>query len=411
MAALAEAQRRIDAWVAAGNPARNLSLTNCGLRDGELPPLPADLQGLFLGGNLYTIIPPLPPTLLRFSCESSDSLVQLPPLPEGLQVLVTDQCRQLTQLPDLPPTLRHLSCLYNTRLTALPALPNSLTYLNCQNVGLPRGPFPPLPPLLQHLNCQQTNISALPPLPDSLTFLNCGQNYIGLPPAGRGLPPLPPNLRTLLCDQNYLHELPPFPNTLEVLNCRNNLLTVLPPLPNGLRELDAGINPLRVLPPLPERLTSIDVNYLHQLEYPFRAWAHGHHLHYGMVGYVSTQQLKELVNGWYGKYSGKAEGRNLMVLQLARPAANVNTPANWYAGPPRATVEAMRIPDVESVIGSFLSGRHGSINEQRRQLQRQRNLIAREEETRPFGGPGVGLRRKRKSRKTRKTRKSRKARK
>ena len=413
-----EAQRRIDAWVAAGNPAATLHLARLNLRDGELPNLPDTVQKMYLGYNRFTRLPPLPRDLLRFDCSYSD-LVELPPLPPNLLVLVVDQSRQLTQLPELPNTLQHLSCMYCS-LTGLPALPASLTYLDCANqqrgfgAVVPANGFqelPPLPPGLLTLKCQYVGLRSLPPLPPTLVELSCTGNNVGIGIENR-LPDLPPTLVRLRCAACNLSELSPLPNTLQILECGTNYIKVLPELPHGLRELECENLPLAYFPRLPVTITRLAVNdWRGALHEPFREWVRLYTAHYTNPNRITTAEFIRRVNEWHDSLAPRAEGRNLMALQLARPALNVNTPANWYAGPPRATVEAMGMPNIQSAIGQMLTARRGNVNQQRRQLQRTKNLRLQELQSRtvyPTSGPGAS--RKRKSRKTRKNRKQRKTR-
>ncbi len=85
------------------------------------------------------------------------------------------------------------------------------------------------------------------------------------------------------------------------------------------------------------------------------------------------------------KLNPRPLGRNAMGLQLATPAEGAN-----------ATSQALGIPNIQSRIGSFLTGKKGTLNAQQKQLH--------EEATRPPGGAGAGSRRRRNRRQTRRRR-------
>ncbi len=402
----AEAQRRIDAWIAAGDPTKQLILSQLNLQNGETPPIPDTVQKLYLGSNRFTVLPTLPAGLLRFDCSYSQ-LRELPPLPENLLVLVISQSRKLTQLSPLPATLRHLDCNYSS-LRGLPELPNGLTYLDCsyqqrgsfeEPVPVGFAELPPLPTSLRKLKCASIGLHHLPELPVELEELDCYNNPFGW---HGGLPVLPPRLRKFICSDCELQMLPPLPPLLEELRCANNILHVLPELPPSLRILNLHRTWTRYLPRLPEALKDLDVGEMDRLEEPLRTWARRHTppgWPYRGNRELTTPEFIRLVNEWHDSLEPRAEGRNLARLAATYPR-NANTPANWYAGQPRATVEGLGMNNVRSVIGSMLTARRGTLNQQRRQLQRQKNLVLREIGSRIYNAPGAGRRR-------RKTRRSR----
>ena len=405
----AEAQRRIDAWVAAGDPTAFLRLANLGLRDADFPNIPDTVQRLYLGSNGFTTIPRLPRDLERLDVSYSRGLTQLPQLPANLKVLIVDQNRQMTQLPELPAGLEHLSAQYSS-LTGLPELPNTLTYLDCSNLqrGIPNEApgmreLPALPAGLKTLKCQYAGIQNFPDtLPPTLVEFNCSGTRVG-DYGNQTLPALPPTLKILKCASCSLTSLPPLPNGLEVLVCGQNPIQTLPELPPGLKELDVRFAPLVYLPRLPLSITQLDTGYW-DLQEPFRTWGHRHEPGYHPQGFLPTTEFIRLVNEWHDSLERtKNEGRNLGRLARILPR-NANTPANWYAGPPKATVEALGMRNVRSVLGSMLSGRQGTVAQQRNQLRRTKNLRLQELRSRPIGGPGVGGRR-RKYKKTRRNRK------
>jgi Leucine-rich repeat (LRR) protein len=78
---IAEAQRRIDEWVAEGYVEKDLDLSYLGLR--QLPSLPETLENLYCNENKLTSLPILPANLLILDC-SNNKLTSLPTLPESL---------------------------------------------------------------------------------------------------------------------------------------------------------------------------------------------------------------------------------------------------------------------------------------------------------------------------------------
>lgn len=136
--------------------------------------------------------------------------------------------------------------LTHTNQTVLPSLPDSLQILECHTNCLTQ--LPPLPPTLIELKCYSNMLTCLPDLPSSLKVLECDKNLITL------LPDLPSSLEYLDCETNLLRDLPPIPDSLEVLYCGDNQLTTLPPLSKSLLELSCGSNQLTMLPALPSRL-------------------------------------------------------------------------------------------------------------------------------------------------------------
>lgn len=130
---MAEAQRRIDEWVAEGDETKELQLS--GLNLTSLPPLPENLKIIFCEHNKLTELSGLPDTLIDLFC-GDNKLTKLPTLPAGLDTLACGN-NQLISIPTLPKKLRGLSC-FNNKLTRLPDLPMTLLYLNCETNKLPK---------------------------------------------------------------------------------------------------------------------------------------------------------------------------------------------------------------------------------------------------------------------------------
>jgi uncharacterized repeat protein (TIGR01451 family) len=263
-----------------------------------------NLKTLDISNNSITVIPPLPATLLEFTCEDVP-VSTLPTLPLGLTKLKLKN-NPISSLPTLPSTLIELTC-YNLSLTSLPALPASLYFLDVQFndiTVLPALPtslgslfvkanlltaLPTLPTTLTHLDIASNNISSLPALlPPSLTFLDvtnnnltslpatvpntlftfhCGSNDIStLPPVigctglytfscgGNNItsiPPLPAGLFSFYCQDNLLTTLPELPSSLYFLFCQGNLLTTLDTLSPGLMVMNCSNNSISCFPELP----------------------------------------------------------------------------------------------------------------------------------------------------------------
>jgi hypothetical protein len=131
---MAEAQRRIDKWVAEGDVTKVLQLSV--LKLTSLPPLPDNLRHLFCEHNNLTELSDLPDTLIDLYC-GDNKLSSLPPtLPANLDTLAC-MSNELTSIPTLPKKLRGLSCS-NNKLKRLPELPMSLLYLDCDDNKLPK---------------------------------------------------------------------------------------------------------------------------------------------------------------------------------------------------------------------------------------------------------------------------------
>ena len=155
-AAHQEAQKRINSHLI--NPAkRKKSLNLSDLDLTNLPPLPSDLEALYLSGNKLTALPKHLPQDLRVLDVKGNKLTALPEhLPQGLLELHVAEtglsalpknlpqslqeldvsCNKLSALPEyLPQGLRKLDVGSN-KLTALPKnLPQNLEYLSVKHNG------------------------------------------------------------------------------------------------------------------------------------------------------------------------------------------------------------------------------------------------------------------------------------
>jgi hypothetical protein len=210
--------------------------------------------------------------------------------------------------------------------------------------------LPPIPSTVKNLDCAGNRLTALPELPQSLKILTCSRNQL------TNLPELPGSLYMLFCDNNRLVSIPRLPDTLNTLSCSSNRLTELPNLPDSLRGLNCTINQLTTLPELPASLRLVFVGHNPYIA-PFSDF----------VGtYLATGNVAQLIKSIHGYYA-KIKGRNVSAVKQTM-ARKANLPAN-----------------IASYIGSFLSGKPGTLNMQTTALHRN-------------AGVG-GSRRRRKSRK------------
>lgn len=266
----------------------------------------------------------------------------------------------LASLPELPDNLLYLIC-YSNQLTSLPALPNSLLSLSCGNNQLTS--LPVLPNSLKELHCAHNQLTLLPALPDSLQVLSCYNNELTL------LPELPnnehSNLYTLECSNNRLTSLPELPYTLQNLMCDHNEITTLT-LPENLYSLNCSFNQLKSLPIFPNTLIYIIINnnpitQLHELsddvatinfkgiDIFYRLGlndkdldTHNSHIIRRTIGVINEYVRSE-----------KRKLKNLRSMNIAT----------------RHTDKAIGQANIKSVIGSFLTGKSGTVQQQNAQLQ------------------------------------------
>jgi hypothetical protein len=211
-----------------------------------------------------------------------------------------------------------------------------------------------------NLNLRNLNLTVSPPIPDNVIVLKYDNNKL------ISLPDLPTSLIDLSCDDNKLISLPELPTSLSVLYCNNNQITSLPKLPTSLKFAYCNNNRITTIPEIPSSLVDIQLNNNPLIE-PFR----GFYTKYRQT--FNIKQLRNSVNSYYA--SIRARGRNVSALNQSFGQKTGPLPTN-----------------VLTSIGSFLSGKPGTLNMQTTALKRNMELQ---------GG----------RRKTRRHRKSRKARK
>ena len=169
------------------------------------------------------------------------------------------------------------------------------------------------------------------------------------------LPPLPPGLQILSCPSNDLVKLPLLPPTLTELSCYNNKLSVLPSLPAGLKELTCHANRLATLPPLPDSLEEFwcgrnQLTILPEFHPNLRRiWVHKN---------PWIPSFKIYIDAYFG--NTRAAVRSYYAAQRAKQLVSF-----------RLSVEPALFHDVASVVGSFISGVNGTVDQQLAELKRR----------------------------------------
>jgi hypothetical protein len=179
-----------------------------------------------------------------------DTLVELPPLPADLDRLWLDGLPMLKSLPSLPPALKKLHII------------------NCPAV--PAEDFAALPAGLECLDLRKVQLTDLSVLPKELTVLHVDLPGVTTVPAGfdslerlsiRGAKEMvslevPPSISYLnLEGLPRLSRLPTLPQRLIFLSLeRMESLHTLPELPEMLGSLTVRFTPLVTLPELPENI-------------------------------------------------------------------------------------------------------------------------------------------------------------
>ncbi len=415
-----QAQEQIRVWKqqTAGNSQleNTIPLNIIHLMAQKLPPLPPTVKHLRLTSNRLRELKDLPPDLISLDCRYNE-LSELNDLPASLQNLKCDgnlikgfprlphgliqlTCteNQLSVLTYLPPTLQRLICSKN-QIKSIVILPNDLELLECDENLLRE--LPELPNRLERLYCGHNLLERLPALPASLTYqLYCDHNVL------TELPEFPDGLMHISCAFNKLVTLPPLPNNLLALGCSNNLLELLPELPPSLNRILASKNRIKVIPRLPATINQVDFddNPLHEPFFSLYQDYKDAHIAWLAQNDNNNEDenpiqafirsINEVHDVLESRRTEKQMGRNLMGLTLSRPKVEGNAPS--------ATVQALGMANIQSVIGSMLSGQRGNVNQQLKRTRNIQRLRLKEIRSRPFGAPGVGGRRRLK-----KTRKSR----
>jgi hypothetical protein len=194
------------------------------------------------------------------------------------------------------------------------------------------------------LDLSNLGLSVLPPIPEGTRVFICMNNHL------KTLPDLPSTLKLLHCDNNELEQLPKLPESLTLgLTCKNNRLVRLPKLPDHLISVICENNRIPTLPILPASLRLLDARNNPLIE-PFRSFYAKALTPYG----GGIEELRKNINSYYAPI--KAKGRNISALKqtLGRQ------------GP---------LPEnVVSYMGSFISGKPGTLDMQATSLKQNAGL-------------------------------------
>jgi hypothetical protein len=156
---------------------------------------------------------------------------------------------------------------------------------------------------------------------------------------------------------------PPIPNSVKHFTCSGNSHAALPDLPASLKYLDCQVNQLTTIPELPASLKNILCDY-NPFIAPFDRFVETFNQNFRI------NQLRRSIHAYYAPI--KAKGRNMSVLKQSFGQKSGPLPEN-----------------ILTSIGSFLSGKPGTLNMQTAALKRNMGLKG-------------GRRRTRRNRKTRK---------
>lgn len=267
-------------------------------------------------------------------------------------------------IPELPDRIEVLSVGTSRMLKGFTKFPSNLVYLKIHT-------------------CPNLDVSSLPPYPprfDTLEIVNSSLNR---------LPPLIDNLRELWLDNNRITQLPEsWPSNLAMLSVANNQIRELRSFPPRLREADFTGNQIQIIPRIPETNPILQFDE-ENLEEPFRSYYTEYlEMPGGIIDEAACIFLRTKVNAYWDHIEEmKHRGRNTKALQLVtKNGAILRT---------NASGREQLIPNVASIIGSFLSGEKGSLPQQLQKVKTKHNNP-------PKGGKRKTRKRKIQKRKTRK---------
>jgi hypothetical protein len=264
--------------------------------------------------------------------------------------------------------------IYRSSSEIIPQLEDTIEVLRIENCDSLKGltNFPKALYFLSIDECPSLDTSSWPPFPPGLTSLEINScNLKELPPIAHT------SITELVVPRNELTTIPELPESVETIDITANPITSLPKLTNNLNSLIADETLLQKIPRLPSAMAEITLHDAPLVE-PFRRF----YKEYSKIINENTDgnykqgmvSLKEKVNTYYNSI------RNLSSLQLVSKTEGIS----------RVTENGKEqyIPNVLPLIGSFLSGKKGTVKQQLESFQR-----------------GGKSRRTKKSRKSRKTRK------
>lgn len=231
----------------------------------------------------------------------------------------------------------------------------------------------PLPSSLIYLICEGNEITELPELPKSLMVLNVIANKL------TKLPNLPANLKTLRCSLNKLTYLPPLPPMLETLQCGDNEITELPELPKTLRSLSCSWTKIKRLPALPPNIGTVFVDGITTFEEPFKTlllkYTHGHGP-YLQTG-TELNNVRFEINKFYEIKETLGFLKNAESSYFKPLKANNDTITPKMQGLPNV---------VQNKIASYLTGKQGTVRNQKNQLERNLQRLRNTTAPRRAGG-------------------------
>lgn len=263
--------------------------------------------------------------------------------------------------------------IYRSSSEIIPQLEDTIEVLRIENCDSLKG-FTNFPKSLYFLSideCPSLDTSSWPPFPPGLTSLEIDRcNLKELPPIDHT------SLTELLVPRNQLTSIPELPESVETIDITANPIVSLPRLTNNIYAISADNTLLQTIPRLPSAMAEITLHDAPLVE-PF----HGFYKEYVKIAFEDTDYnfkkagayLKEKLDTYYDSI------RNLSSLQLVSKTDGITRVTN--------NGKEQYIPNVLSLVGSFLSGKKGTVKQQLESFKR--------------GG-------KRKKRETKKTRKVRK---
>lgn len=203
------------------------------------------------------------------------------------------------------------------------------------------------------IECQNLDESSLPPLPNSLLYLE--MRHCNL----TSVPNLPGSIKDIDLQDNQIKELPPtLPPTLETMNFDNNEITKLPPFPPKFQEGNFWGNPIQTIPRIPDSKPLLILSE-DSLKEPFKAIMKKYYTLYNSSNFTpAIEYLYTAVNEYYDLLE---KAKNTQAVQLVSKDGSFTRK--------RANGTEQYIPDIATVVGSYLSGEKGTLQQQMTKLK------------------------------------------
>ena len=239
-------------------------------------------------------------------------------------------------LPALPNNIKTLTISRSSILKQITKLPSNLTILKISYIKTLDTTLLELPTSLKLLEINSCKLKELPTLPEGITDIDFQNNQIESIPSS-----LPPSLTSM--------------------NFNNNNISHISSFPPNLQFFYAWDNPIQTIPRLPSTIEEIEINPDTMVE-PFRSIIQAYH----NVDFMNsnkekvTRELIESVNSYWDTLAGQA--KNIRALQLVSKNGSFTRV--------KENGEEQVIPNVTSLIGSFLSGKEGTLPKQMNQLKK-----------------------------------------